>query len=127
LPPVDIEVVSFFVNAPANATAGVPFPLTGQVNVRNNGPSTGGVVDTTFTPSLPAGCSATTGAITVENTVIGVGSTIFISRSWMVTCTLPGPVTLDMAVTSLLDAAMPVVDPDLSNNSGSGNDTIQIN
>jgi hypothetical protein len=116
-----------FVNAPANATAGIPFQVTGQVSVRNNGPQTPGVVDTTFTPSLPASCAATTGAITVQNTIIGVGSTMFISRSWMVTCTVPGPATFDIGVTSLLDAAMPVMDPDLSNNTGSGSDTTQIN
>ena len=127
VPEVDIEVTSFTLNAPNNATAGLPFQLTGQVNVRNNAPTTPGVVDTTFTPSLPPGCSATTGVMTVQNTIVPAGGTVFLSRSWMVTCMLPGLSTFDMNVTSLIDAAMPVVDPNPGNNAGSGSDSTQVN
>jgi hypothetical protein len=106
---------------------GIPFQLTGQVNVRNNDPSLAAIVDTTFTPSLPAGCTATTGVVTVQNTSLPSGSSAFISRSWMVTCTEPGLKTLGMSATSLLDPAVPAIDDNTANNTGVASRDIQVN
>jgi hypothetical protein len=43
-----VQVVEVIVNAPASAGAGVQFVLTGGANIRNNGPVTPAIVDTTF-------------------------------------------------------------------------------
>jgi hypothetical protein len=127
MPNLDVEVTSLFVNVPASAATGVPFQLTAQMNVRNNGPVMAAVVDTTFAPTLAAGCSASTGAMTVQNTLVPLGSTVFISRSWMVTCASTGPKTFDTTVSSILDVMIPAVDPNLANNTMSGSDSIQVN
>jgi hypothetical protein len=123
----DIEVVEFALLTPPTATAAAAFLVTAQATVRNNGPLSPAVADTTFTPALPAGCTATTGAMTVENTTLALGVNAFFSRSWMVTCAQAGPVQLDMGVHSALDATQIAIDPNLSNNSKSATGSILVN
>jgi hypothetical protein len=127
VPTIDIEVVSLAVNGAATASVGVPFQLTGQANVRNNAPFLAAIVDTTFTPTLPAGCTATTSVVTVENTLLPSGASAFLSRSWMVTCAQPGLQTFGMNATSGLDPAMPAVDDNPANNTLSASRDIQVN
>ena len=122
----DIEVVEFALLAPPTAIADVAFQVTAQATVRNNGPVTPAIADTTFTPALPAGCSATTGAVTVQNTALALGANAFLSRSWMVTCA-SGQVQLDMGVHSALDAGQLAIDPNLANNSMSASRSIVVN
>jgi outer membrane biosynthesis protein TonB len=126
-PGADIEVVSLTVIAPATATVGLPFQVTGAAELRNNGPVAPAVVDTTFTPSLPAGCSATTGVIIVQNTTL-VGSFISsLSRSWMVTCVQAGAQPINMNATTMLDPLQPAVDPNMANNTSDSGGVIQVN
>jgi outer membrane biosynthesis protein TonB len=127
IPTLDIEVVSLTLSGAATGSVGIPFQFTGQVNVRNNAPTLPAIVDTTFTPSLPAGCTATTGVVTVQNTPLPSGSSAFLSRSWMVTCTEPGLKTLGMSATSLLDPAVPAIDDNTANNTGVASRDIQVN
>ena len=127
LPDLDIEITSLFVNSPTNATVGMAFTLTAQVNIRNNGPTMAALVDTTFTPSLAPDCTATTGAITVQDAMIPNGSSVFMSRSWMVTCMTAGLQPFEMTVTSVLDPAVQAIDPNPSNNTAVGGDSTQVN
>jgi len=115
------------VNSPANAGSGVAFTLTAGVTLRNNGPSTPVVVDTTFSPALPAGCTATTGVITQQNTTLLGNFTTVISKAWNVTCSTPGSYTFTMTVSAVIDPAQLLTDPNMANNAGSGSDTTQVN
>ena len=127
LPTIDVEVVSLEANGTTTASVGIPFQLTGQASVRNNSPSLAAYVDTTFTPTLPAGCTATTGVVTVQNTLLPSSGSAFLSRSWMVTCTQPGLQTFGMSATSVLDPMFPATDGNLANNTGVASRDIQVN
>ena len=114
------------VNSPVSAIARVPFVLFADANVRNNGPVTPVVVDTTFTPMLPAGCTATTGTITVPNTTL-IGNLIStISVAWNVTCSVAGSQTFTVNATVAIDPLDPSADPNPANNSGSGSSVTVI-
>lgn len=126
----DIEMVSVGVNAPASATAGVAFTLSASATVRNNTPTTPTtqvVVDTTFTPALPAGCTATTGVVTQQNTTLIGNLPTVISRAWNVTCATPGEYTFTMNASTVIDPAQTAVDPNPANNAGSGFDVTVVN
>jgi len=127
VPTIDIEVVSLALNGAATGLVTMPFQVTAQVNVQNNSPSLGAMVDTTFTPSLPVGCTATTGVGFVDNTALPFGSNAFLTKSWMVTCFETGLKTIGMSTTSLLDPAVPAIDDNMANNTRVGSRDIQIN
>ena len=128
MPTVDIEVVSLtLINAPDTPSADFPFQLTGQAIVRNNSPLIAAIVDTTFTPSLPTGCTATTGVVTVQNTPLPAGASTFLSRSWMVTCTDTGLMTFGMSATGALDPTVPAIDDNPANNTRTASRDIQVN
>jgi hypothetical protein len=116
-----------FVNAPSNAGAGVQFVLTSGANIRNTGPVTPAIADTTFSPALPPGCNATTGATTVQNTNLPANVNVFVSRSWMVTCSDPGFYTFAVNGTIAIDSSQAIADPNLFNNHGSGSATTSVN
>src|SRR3989454_8228857 len=118
-PGADVQVVGVMVSSPANAIAGVAFMISADVRVRNNGPVMPVVVDTTFAPVLPAGCTATTGAITVQNTTLIGSSITTISRAWNVTCTSPGSQGFTVNGSTVIDPLQLVSDPNPANNSGS--------
>jgi hypothetical protein len=118
-PSADVQVIDTSVNAPASVQSGVEFVLTAGSTIRNNGPSTPVITDTTFTPVLPASCSATTGVKTVQNTSLALNINVFVSRSWMVTCSEAGTHTFTVNVDLAIDPAQPHVDPNLTNNAGS--------
>jgi hypothetical protein len=125
-PSADVQVIDTSVNAPATAQPGVEFVLTAGSTIRNNGPSTPAIVDTTFTPVLPAFCSATTGVKTVQNTSLPLAINVFVSRSWMVTCSEAGTHTFTVNVDLAIDAAQPHVDPNLTNNAGTSSTVTEV-
>jgi len=125
-PGADVQVVDASVISPANAGAGIQFVLTAGSTILNNGPVTPVIVHTTFTPILPASCSATTGVRTVQDTVLPVATNVFVSRSWLVTCD-PGSQTFTVDVSVAIDAAQPYVDPNPANNAGSASSITEIN
>ena len=126
-PGADVEIVSVTVNLPPAVTAGVPFMLWSDVSIRNNGPITPTVVDTTFTPVLPAGCTATTGVFIVQNTTLVGNFITAISRAWSVTCTLPGTPAFTMNANAAIDPLQPMSDPNPANNGGSGSSSTLVN
>jgi hypothetical protein len=126
-PGADVEVVNVTVNVPASVTAGLPFMLWSDVSIRNNGPVTPTVVDTTFTPVLPAGCTATTGLFTAQNTTLIGNFITVISRAWTVTCTLPGTPAFTMNANVAIDPLQLVSDPNPANNGGSGSTSTVVN
>ncbi len=125
--PADVQVVSVFVNAPTSSTAAVQFQISASVNLRNNGTASTVMVDTTFTPTLPPDCFATFGAVTVEDKWLPVNVNVSLSRSWFVTCAQAGMHVFTMDVTTAIDLTQPLSDPNPANNSGSGNDSTQVN
>jgi len=120
VPGSDVEIVGVTVSLPATAFAGVPFMMSVDISVRNNGPVVPAVVDTTFAPALPAGCTATTGAITVQNTALTGNLITTISRAWNVTCTATGSQGFTVNGSAAIDPLQPAVDPNPANNSGTG-------
>ncbi|HLC28950.1 MAG TPA: hypothetical protein VJL07_05845 [Dehalococcoidia bacterium] len=126
-PGADVQTVEVIVNSPAGAGTGVQFVLTGGANIRNNGPVTPAIVDTTLSPALPPGCAATTGVMTVQNTTLPANINVFVSRSWMVTCAEAGFYTFTINVNIGIDAGQAIVDPNPDNNLGSGSDTTNVN
>jgi hypothetical protein len=114
------------VNAPAGVGTGVQFTVTGGANLRNNGPVTPAIVDTTFSLALPPGCSATTGVLTVQNTSLALSMNVFVSRSWTVSCSEPGIYLFTVNVDVAIDPGQPYVDPNPGNNTGFGSDTTNV-
>jgi hypothetical protein len=55
-----------------------------------------------------------------------VGVSVYISRAWLVTCLEPGSATFAADVVVAIDAAQSESDSDPGNNTGSGDDTTQI-
>ena len=125
-PGADVQVVEVTMSSPANAVAGVAFMISADVRVRNNGPVMPVVVDTTFAPVLPAGCTATTGAITVQNTTLIGSSITTISRAWNVTCTSPGSQGFTVNGSTVIDPLQLVSDPNPANNSGSSSSSTVV-
>ncbi len=125
-PGADVQVVEVIVSSPANAIAGVAFVMSADVRVRNNGPVMPVVVDTTFAPVLPAGCTATTGAATVQNTTLTGTLITTISRAWNVTCTSTGSQGFTVNGSTAIDPLQPVSDPNPANNSGSGSSSTVV-
>ena len=126
VPGADVEVVGVTVSSPANAIAGVAFMMSADVSLRNNGPVVPVVVDTTFAPVLPTGCTATTGAITVQNTALTGNFITTISRAWNVTCTSPGSQGFTVNGSTAIDPLQPAADPNPANNSGSGSSSTVV-
>jgi hypothetical protein len=119
-----VEIVGASANAPVDAVSGVAFVLTAGATLRNNGPVSPVIVDTTFTPVLPASCSATSGVKTVSDTTLSTGTTVFVSRSWMVTCNEAGPQSFTMNVSLTIDP--PYVDTNPANNAGSASGSTTV-
>jgi hypothetical protein len=122
----DVQVIEVFVNSPVNAIAGIPFLMSAAADVRNNGPATPVVVDTTFAPILPAGCTATTGVITVQNTTLTGNFISNIGVAWNVTCTAAGPQTFTVNANAAIDPLQPATDPNAANNSASGSSSTVV-
>lgn len=125
-PGADVQVVEVIVSSPANATIGIAFMMSADISVRNNGPVMPVVVDTTFAPVLPTGCTATTGAITVQNTALTGNFITTISRAWNVTCTSPGSQGFTVNGSTAIDPLQPAADPNPANNSGSGSSSTVV-
>lgn len=124
--PADVQVVDASMISPGGtAPLGVQFVLTAGATILNNGPSTPAIVDTTFTPVLPASCSATTVKI-VQDTTLPLGTNVFVSRSWTVTCSQAGTHTFTVNVSVAIDAAQPYVDPNPANNVGSASSATEV-
>jgi hypothetical protein len=122
----DVQVIEVVLNSPVNAISGASFVMSAAATVRNNGPATPVVVDTTFAPVLPAGCTATTGVITVQSTTL-IGSLITsISAAWNVTCGAAGPQTFTVNVSTAIDPLQTATDPNLANNSASGSSSTVV-
>jgi outer membrane biosynthesis protein TonB len=125
-PSADVQVIDASVNSPAAAQTGVEFVLTVGTTIINNGSAASVIVDTTLTPTLPASCSATTGINSVQNTTLPLAINVFVSRSWMVTCSEAGPQTFTVDVDVAIDAAQPHVDPNPANNAGSASSITEV-
>jgi outer membrane biosynthesis protein TonB len=125
-PSADVQVIDASVNSPAAEQTGVEFVLTAGTTIINNGSAASVIVDTTFTPTLPASCSATTGINSVQNTTLPLAINVFVSRSWMVTCSDVGSHTFTVNVSVAIDATQPQIDPILANNIGSASSITEV-
>ena len=83
----DIELTGVSVTAPASASSGVPFDLTVDASVRNNGPFGPVNVAVDFTVSTPPDCTRTpSGPFETATVSLAVGTTVPASKTWSVTC-----------------------------------------
>ena len=83
----DIELTGVSVAAPASTFSGVPFDVTVNASLRNNGPFGPVNVAVDFTVSTPADCTRTPGGPFETATVsIAVATTVAASQTWSVTC-----------------------------------------
>jgi hypothetical protein len=126
-PRADVQVMDASAISPANEGTGVQFVLTAGSTIRNNGPATPVIVNTTFTPILPASCSATTGVKTVQNTTLPLAINVFVSRSWVVTCGQPGSHTFSVNFNVAFASGQPHIDPLPANNDGSASSVTVVN
>ena len=93
----------------------------------NVGPADTVLVDTTFELFPVSNCAVSpAGPITAEDSSLPLSVSVYISRAWWVTCLEPDIVTLTAEVVVAIDSSESEVDPDPSNNAGSGDDTTQI-
>jgi len=119
----DVVVEDVSVRAPDNALPGETFIVRVTASLRNLGPASAVLVDTTFTFSAP-GCDVTPSApVTVQDTILPENIGVSIGRSWEVSCAQAGTATMTVDVDIVIDASQAITDPDTSNNSGSGSDS----
>jgi hypothetical protein len=112
---------------PATGAVGVPIRVTGNVTVRNFGPTAPVIADITFAVSAPSDCTISpVMPDIVQNRSLPLGQNVFIGRVWMVTCLLPGPHQFDVTVTAAPDL-QGYFDPDTTNDSMSNTGTTQVN
>jgi hypothetical protein len=120
--------VSVGFTPPATGTAGVGFTVSGNVTVRNLGPSAPVLADITFSFAAPADCTISPASPNiVQNRSLPLNSNVFIGRTWTVTCMQPGPHMFGLTVSAAIDSLQPNHDPDLTNNSMSVPGSTQVN
>jgi hypothetical protein len=87
----DIELTGVIVAAPASAFSGVPFDVTVNATIGNNGPFGPVNVAVDFTVSTPSDCTRAPGGPFETATVsLAVGATAPASKTWSVTCAEAG-------------------------------------
>ena len=115
------------VRAPDTALPGESFVVRVTGSLRNLGPASAVLVDTTFTFTAPAGCSAAPSApVTVQDTNLPENIGVSIGRSWLVTCVAAGTPTFTADVNVVIDASQAIRDPDTSDYDGAGNDSTSV-
>ena len=123
----DVQVVDVTVSAPNSALVGEEFLVLAGASLINVGPAETVLVDTTFVLSPAASCAVSpAGPVTIEDSSLPVSVSVYISRAWWVTCLDRGSATLTAEVVVAIDSSESEVDPDPGNNTGSGDDTTQI-
>ena len=111
------------VRGPDSALPGESFIVRVTASLRNLGPASAVLVDTTFTFSAP-GCEVTPFApVIVEDTNLPQDVGVSIGRGWLVTCAQAGTATSTADVDIVIDASQAITDPDTTNNSGTGSDS----
>lgn len=118
----DLSVIS----APTSADAGVPFTVTVQHTVHNNGPAGPVDIEDTVTALLPADCSAVPASDAVTLLNVPVSAAQVYTTDFSVTCTTPSHHTLVFENEASLLGPIHVVDPDPSNNIASDSVTVAI-
>ena len=121
----NVLVQSITVTAPGSALTSVPFDVTVDATVRNNGPFGPVNADATVDLTVPAGCGRspnnTQGA---NNLSLLINTNVSVQRTWSVTCTETGPAGFTGSASVSVDQTH-VVDPD-SNNSAQGQATTNV-
>ena len=119
----DVVVEDVSVRAPDSALPGESFIVRVTASLRNLGPASAVLVDTTFTFSVP-GCDAIPSLpVTVQDTDLPQNIGVSIGRSWLVSCAQAGTAASTVDVDIVIDASQAITDPDATNNSGSGSDS----
>jgi hypothetical protein len=106
----------------------VPFTASGAAALHNNGPDGTVNVDVTFTIVLPPDCTITNGStVIVPNRSLPMSVPVTVSRSWNVTCTQAGAHQFTINASAAISQGQALTDPNLLNNSGSGNGINTVN
>ncbi len=123
-----MKVIGVTVTAPATATRGIAFLVTGSAALHNNGPDGPVNGDVTFTIHLPADCMASSlTTVVVLNRTLSMSVPVSLARSWNVTCTLASDHQFVIDAAVAISAGQVFSDPNPANNSGSGSGSTQIN
>jgi hypothetical protein len=123
----DVRVVSVNFTSPESATVGNSFTVSGNTTVRNDGPTTPVQADIYFTLAAPPDCEVSpSSTVVVWNRTLNLGSNVFISRAWSVTCWETGVHDFQLDVEAVISPSQSIVDPDLTNNSGSATDSTEV-
>jgi hypothetical protein len=117
-----VKVVSVALTAPATGLTGVQFPVSAVVSLHNNGPVASVNVDTTFSLTLPAGCTVPNNnlVVTIANKSLPASTSVQIMRSWFVVCSGAGDHMFNVDGSVAVTPGQSVSDPNPANNSGSG-------
>jgi hypothetical protein len=127
-PQGDIGVMGLGVTAPATGTRGVAFQVRAGITLRNTGPAQALLADLTYTFTAPADCSVTpAGVVVVQDTNLPLNVNTFVSRAWMVTCSLAGPHTFTVNGVAVPDPGQNGSDPNMANNSAASSGSTQVN
>jgi hypothetical protein len=121
----DVKVSGVTIDAPAQGTTGVPFPVSVDVDLHNNGPEDPVNVD--YTIGLNSNdCTVQATGGQNGSTSLVASTTQTVSATWNVTCNSPSFHDLSATASVVVDDEH-VTDPDTGNNSGSdGPDTVPI-
>jgi uncharacterized repeat protein (TIGR01451 family) len=110
----DLAITSFTVSStPTEAVIGIPFEVTLNKTIVNNGPSSPVDVNVSVTTAASAGLDIDPAAAAEVISAVEIGDVSVFTESLNVTCTEPGPQEV-----TFTDTIAPVdgIDPDLSNN-----------
>jgi hypothetical protein len=122
----DLKVAAVVTACDGGADVGEPFDCTVEATLHNNGP-TFAVADVEFALPLPVDCKRTPNDTQSETVELAVSANQTVEKSWTLTCskgsnhTMTGNATVSIAGPSLYSD-----DPDDSNNTGMGADTVPV-
>jgi hypothetical protein len=107
----DLKIVSMTVDAPAQADVGVPFPVTINEVLHNNGPYGPANATVSFSLSAPADCVLNPPGAQSQNLVLAVSQAVNVSATWSVTCSTSSNHEFNATNTLTLNPTLHVSDP----------------
>jgi len=126
----DVSVVSSALSGPGSVTPGQSFALTGSATLHNGGPFEPVNADLTVTLSAPAGCVISGSAtVAVQDLSLPLSTNVPVNGSplsWSATCSQPGTPLFSLSASAEVDET-DVVDPNISNNTGSAQAAVPVN
>jgi hypothetical protein len=118
----DVKVASVTVVAPPSFTTGVPFMVTVNTVLHNNGPLTPANTDFSVNLTVPGDCTPTPTPQTANDLSLAMSTANNQSQNWTVTCTGTGAHIFSASASATVDM-LHVNDPNGANNTGNDTET----